>query len=340
MSAAFGKFGAETTASASPLLSVVIPAKDAQDYIGDALECLHYQGVESDRIEPVVVDDGSHDDTARLATGILSDFPAAQLLRNAEPAGVSRARNIGLQAATAPYIALLDADDWFAAGHLGRMLKAIQTLHVDFVRTDIVRARRKTRHLWNAPVAVRNRVLRSHDFILSNGWQRTMVDFPNTLAGLYDRTLVDSGLLLFHEGLRTAEDREWNWRLFLADLKFAVIDSRGPVYRQSVESSLTATYNESQLDIVDSCQETIRLCHARPELEKFAVKAGHNLLALVDIHIQRADVPRALRKLLIQRTAAALGELTAAELDTIVGSFAPSRRKRLHGVLATTGGGQ
>jgi len=35
----------------------------------------------------------------------------------------------------------------------------------------------------------------------------TMVDYPYAWAGIYHRRLVDRGLLHFHDGLRTAEDR-------------------------------------------------------------------------------------------------------------------------------------
>lgn len=315
-------------------VSVVIPAKDAELYIGDSVGCLSYQGLPNQEIEPIIIDDGSLDDTQTVARGALESFPHGQIIHNDVPSGVSKARNTGIHAAQGQYIAFLDADDWFATGHLGRMVQAMDKLSVDFVRTDVVRATRKTRKLWSAPLAVRGVPLHTYDHILAHGWQQTMVDFPNTLAGLYRRDLAADGTLLFDESLRTAEDREWNWRLFLAGLKFSVIDSRGPVYRQSVPTSLTATYNESQMDIVWSCLTTIRQCRSRAETDRFAIKAGHNLLALVDIHLKRREMTPELRRELSDRTIAALEELRAEEVEAIVESFAEARRNRLAAVLS------
>ncbi len=337
-----------TAPAGTPLVSIVIPAHNAQDFLGDALGCLAWQGIDPALVQPVVIDDGSQDRTTEVAAAALAPFPTAVLTRVPAARGVSAARNLGLRAATGRFVTFLDADDWFAGGYLAHMVDVLEELDVDFVRTDLVRAAGKARRLWRAPVALRGKALATRDFIDSPvGFQATMVDFPSTLAGLYRRELAEHaeqaaagcpGILYFDESLRTAEDREWNWRLFLADLRFAVVDSHAPVYRRKVSTSLTATYDERQMDIVPSCLGIIERCRADPDLDRFALKAGHNLLALVDIHLKRDDLPAHLRTTLVERTAGALTALRPAELDRLASGLGLQRSRRLAPVLTRVAG--
>ena len=97
------------------MVSVVIPARDAAGTLGRTLDRLAAQ--EGVAFEVVVVDDGSADDTPRLAE---QAEVVTELVRLA-PGGISRARNLGVEAACAPLIAFTDADcapasDWLRRG--------------------------------------------------------------------------------------------------------------------------------------------------------------------------------------------------------------------------------
>lgn len=74
-------------------------------------------------VEVIVVDDASDDGTA----GALAAFPAGALtvIANAEPAGVSRARNAGLAAARGRWVAFLDDDDVWAPDRLRAQLEEL-----------------------------------------------------------------------------------------------------------------------------------------------------------------------------------------------------------------------
>lgn len=87
-----------------PLVSVVIPCHGHARYLGDAIVSAQRQTHEA--IEVVVVDDGSPDDTAEVA----SRHDGVVLVRQAN-AGLSAARNAGLAAASGDLVVFLDADD-------------------------------------------------------------------------------------------------------------------------------------------------------------------------------------------------------------------------------------
>jgi glycosyltransferase involved in cell wall biosynthesis len=86
-----------------PAVSVVIPCRNQARYLPAAVDSVRAQRYE--RVECIVVDDGSTDDTPKVAATL-----GARLLRQRQ-AGVSAARNAGLSAAQTNFVAFLDADD-------------------------------------------------------------------------------------------------------------------------------------------------------------------------------------------------------------------------------------
>jgi glycosyltransferase involved in cell wall biosynthesis len=90
--------------SSTPLVSVVIPAYDAERYLGEAIESVLAQTYAP--AETIVVDDGSSDGTAAVARS----YPGVKLIAQ-ENAGPAAARNRGFAACHGDLIAFHDADD-------------------------------------------------------------------------------------------------------------------------------------------------------------------------------------------------------------------------------------
>ncbi len=96
------------------MVSVIIPVYNKADTLGMAIESVCAQTLGA--WELIVVDDGSTDDVMSAMAPYASD-PRIRLIRQ-ENAGVSAARNRGIQAAREPYLAFLDADDEWLPRHL------------------------------------------------------------------------------------------------------------------------------------------------------------------------------------------------------------------------------
>ena len=106
--------------SHAPLVSAVIPAHNAERYIGPAIESILAQPHRP--IEIIVVDDGSDDATAAVAR---SFGPPVRVI--AEPhAGAGAARNRGVEEARGEFLAFLDADDLWTPGKLACQLGCLQ----------------------------------------------------------------------------------------------------------------------------------------------------------------------------------------------------------------------
>ena len=100
-------------------VSVIIPAYRAAQTIGRALQSVAQQTVRPREI--VIVDDGSDDDTAKIARSF-ADVVAPSALRivTQQNLGAGAARNRALIEATQPLVAFLDADDEWLPEKLGR----------------------------------------------------------------------------------------------------------------------------------------------------------------------------------------------------------------------------
>lgn len=317
----------------APLVSVIVPARDQADYIGDALTSLTRQFEESATMEVIVVDDGSTDGTGSLVAAFKGRLPNLQVLRNGAPAGVAAARNRGLDKSTGRYIAFLDADDWYSTGHLERMSQEIRRLGCDFIRVDHIRDLHGNRTVHRAPQARRGVVLDPRSSIMPHD-EATMVDYCFPPFGIFDRRLLDSGLLHFPHGLHTAEDRPWIWRLHLRATSYAVSDVLGAFYRRGNTASLTQIYDRRQLDFLPCFEEIFRMLHEDQEAELFWPKAARQFYAITCHHLRRTNLmSRTLSHELHTRAGAVMELMPPAVRRRSFDNLDPIRRNLLASIV-------
>lgn len=92
-------------------ISVVIPVYNAEEYLGDTLASVESQSLGMSRIQVVLVDDGSSDGSAAICRAFQEKHPDNVVFVQQENAGVSRARNVGLDHAGGRIVTCLDSDD-------------------------------------------------------------------------------------------------------------------------------------------------------------------------------------------------------------------------------------
>jgi glycosyltransferase involved in cell wall biosynthesis len=136
-----------------PLITVVIPCHNSADYIVCTLDSV--AGQQWSDYEIIVVDDGSHDNTADVVRGWIRNHPgtAATLICQAN-AYQGAARNRGIHAARGEYIAFLDADDLWYEQKLGRCVEVLRCdPAIDLVCHDelLIRPGRPRRRITAGP---------------------------------------------------------------------------------------------------------------------------------------------------------------------------------------------
>ncbi|MFT3886589.1 MAG: glycosyltransferase [Arachnia sp.] len=101
-------------------MSVLMPAYNAGEYIGAAISAVLSQTYSD--VELVVIDDGSTDDTYRIASG----FGDRIVLLQQPNAGQAAARNTGISAATGDVLALCDSDDVLLPNYVAKAVEVLE----------------------------------------------------------------------------------------------------------------------------------------------------------------------------------------------------------------------
>jgi hypothetical protein len=111
--------------SVAPTVSVIVPAFDAERFLGEALDGVLAQDYPADRVEIIVVDDGSTDATRQIAARHAAADDRIRVLHRANGGQVA-ATNTALEHATGDLIALLDADDVWVRDKLRRSVAVLE----------------------------------------------------------------------------------------------------------------------------------------------------------------------------------------------------------------------
>lgn len=91
------------------LLSITVPCYNSQDYMKNCVDSLLEGG---NLVEILIIDDGSKDDTAKIADEYAAKYPEIVKAIHQENGGHGEAVNTGLKNATGLYFKVVDSDDW------------------------------------------------------------------------------------------------------------------------------------------------------------------------------------------------------------------------------------
>ncbi len=112
-----------TTEHKQPLVSVIIPAYNAEAFIGQTLDSVIAQTYT--KLEIIVVDDGSTDGTAEVARSFAQQDERVRLLQKPN-GGVASARNLGIRRSKGAFIAPIDADDIWYPHNIEKQVQCMQ----------------------------------------------------------------------------------------------------------------------------------------------------------------------------------------------------------------------
>jgi len=221
-------------------ISVVIPAYNIEAYVEGAIRSVIAQDPPAHEI--VVVDDGSTDRTAAVASGSEGIILVRQPNR-----GLAAARNAGADRATGDAIFFLDADDELLPGALARLRHAAATIQTwgAIVPNCVRRGAIGETTAWAVspawrsldrsavPSLIRRNTLSPHALIRRETWAR----------------------LHYREDLRSAEDLDMWLRLLLAGERLVLLGETGVLVRQDRDGSLSrdiATMRRSRRSVFAS----------------------------------------------------------------------------------------
>ena len=245
-------------------VSVIIAAYNAAAYVGKALDSVLAQTEKS--FEAIVVDDASTDATAEIVRSLAAKDNRIRLIELTENRGNSFARNTAIAAARGEWLAILDADDWYAPERLEALVAMAEAQNADvvadnqyFVMNDEADPwRTLLRSLSGKPLLV--------DIITFLRRSRAgQYRYLNVLKPVIRRSFLEDHAIVYDEGLRRGSDFGFLLTC-LAKSRFLALCQRPMYYYRNHAASLTGTY--STADHVEKWRknkEYVRLFQAADE---------------------------------------------------------------------------
>lgn len=238
-------------------VSVVIAAHNAANTIQRAVDSVLAQ---PQTAEVIVVDDASTDDTAARARAADDGSRRVKVLSLPVNAGPSAARNHAIGESKAPWIAILDADDYFLPGRLEKLLAF--AAGADFIADDPLQeeesaAERRRKSLLNLHPATPPRQIGFSEFVLSNisdpARPRGELGF---LKPLMRRDFLEAHGLRYQERLRLGEDYEFYARALAHGARFLLVPPQGYVAVMRPDS-LSGRHTEADLRNLRDCDRAL-----------------------------------------------------------------------------------
>ena len=195
----------------------------------------------------IVIDDASTDDTASVVSSLQDQAGGRLIFRRLEQnGGPAVARNRGLNSSTAPWVAILDGDDYFLPGRMQALLDASEG--ADFVADDQVQIREEggdTEYLIGHSTTMTIDLATFVTENLSKG-PRLRKEF-GFLKPIMRRSFLDAHQLRYDEQLRLGEDFALYTRALAAGAIFRVVPDR--TYASIVRSgSISGHHSKADLE--------------------------------------------------------------------------------------------
>lgn len=212
-------------------ISVIIPVYNAERQVEQCIESLLKQGKVIEEI--LCVDDGSTDLSVSVIKKLQKQDKRIQLFSGGHY-GVSHARNIGLEKATAEYLLFVDADDYVIQDTLAGLYRKVQK-----TKADILVFGGRAEDVWHSPDWIRRAFSPKNKSYCKKSKKEILMEpgiLPSACNKLYRRKLVQS--LRFSEELSIAEDNVFQFLALIKAERVISVSKRAYVYCLHGESAL------------------------------------------------------------------------------------------------------
>lgn len=186
------------------LLTIVLPSYNIQDYLSKGIQS--FQQVDSkykEKFEVLIINDGSTDDTEKVAEEVLGKDPLLNgRVITKENGGHGSTINRGIQEAKGEFFKVIDGDDWVIPSEFEKFLDSLETTDAEMIITDFTE-----QHVYNG-TAIRN------DFINKYKVGKTYTGIPDVRIPMHSVTYKSS--ILSKNNIRLSE------KTFYVDMQYTL----------------------------------------------------------------------------------------------------------------------
>ncbi|MEZ7649604.1 glycosyltransferase family 2 protein [Streptococcus sp. 27098_8_86] len=230
-------------------ISVIVPVYNVEAYLERCVESILHQTYTN--FELILINDGSTDSSGKICDDLANQYENIKVY-HIENAGVSNARNLGIQLATGAWITFIDSDDFVTNDYLATLASAVEGEHVGFVIaplhhinngivTDLPPHSGKT-ELWSTEETMKELLMTT----------RTSF-FP--VAKLFKRDLLADEK--FNTNYHLAEDALFLTELLLKTRCSSVFIDKPIYYYDHREGSATTSVNRYVFDTIEVYKQII-----------------------------------------------------------------------------------
>jgi glycosyltransferase involved in cell wall biosynthesis len=254
------------------LVSVVIPAYNAEGFLGETIQSVFRQTYRD--IEIVLVDDGSTDRTMEVAEAALEGGPFPYNLIRQRNTGSAGARNLGWKSSSGDWIQFLDADDLLEQNKIElQVAQAVRDAKADVIYSD-----------WQ-------RLVRTE-----NGWRGDDARAPrirsDALADLLsDENFLQLGCLLIRKKILDVAGGFDADHEPIEDVGLCVkIAIKGGIYSKATSTRPVASYRDlprslskvNQKKFIESCLKNAKLAEQYVRCNR--AKTERIVASIVDVY--------------------------------------------------------
>ena len=241
-------------------ISVIVPVYNVEAYLERCVESILQQTYA--HFELILINDGSTDSSGQICDHLASQYENIKVY-HIENAGVSNARNMGIQLATGSWVTFIDSDDFVTQDYLATLASAVEGVNVGFaiaplhhikngIVTDIPSHSGKT-ELWSTEETMKELLMTT----------RTSF-FP--VAKLFKRDLLADEK--FNTNYHLAEDALFLTELLLKTRCSSVFIDKPVYYYDHREGSATTSVNRHVFDTIEVYKQIIaQVSQAFPNLK-------------------------------------------------------------------------
>lgn len=282
-------------------IDVVIPAYNAEFTLEKCVDSLLNQTIKNFRI--LIIDDGSRDNTFRVAKTLENKNPQKIRAIHQENSGVSVARNTGIANATSQYITFVDSDDFVEQNYLESLLTPflennIQLSVCGYSKEKNSKVLYNGMYKFTGVVTVKNVYER---IFINQGIEGFVVN------KLYKLELIKEHNLLFDKKIKIGEDLLFNIQYL--NYVYQVYISDDPVYHYVVNESSTVNttkigknFDRKTLTILEAFEQVIELVPSKLVNAQIAAKAqlannASNIIRIIYLSNMNNKFPTLVKRL-------------------------------------------
>lgn len=216
-----------------PLISIIIPCYNVERYVEQCIRSI--MGQSYNNIEIIAVDDGSPDNSPQILDKLANEDCRIKVIHK-QNAGVSAARNSGLDVASGDYIVFVDGDDYLAPDYVDYMLNLACEDNSDFVMSQNCYTKE------NEPQISKDKIQ-----IMSPSEATALLISPRVIVGcwnkMFKREFINNFALSFSTTLFYGEGLTFITKASQIANSVTVGNRKVYYYRRNNEASATSKFN-------------------------------------------------------------------------------------------------